>query len=131
MNKDLICFEKTDLENTIEKKFKKYTLEVDDAIEAHGFNFATYIDYAEDSIFELQDSIKKHFKNYGSSLLFTNLLETSLNETVNNIANYTLEDALTRRTNYTSEKLKEKVFNLHEDLKFINTRLLNSFKSLE
>lgn len=36
MNKKLIFFERTDIDEAINKKFKKYTLEVDDAIEAYG-----------------------------------------------------------------------------------------------
>ena len=79
MNKKLIFFERTDIDKAIDKKFKKYTLEVDDAIEAHGFKATSYIDYAEDSILKLQDATKKHFKEHGHGLLFTNLLENSLN----------------------------------------------------
>ena len=115
------------MEKIIEKNFKKYILEVDDAIESHGFTLTSYIDYAETNIYEVENSTKKYFKEHGSSLLFKNLLETSLNDTVSNIVQYTFENALTRNTNYTSEQLKEKTVNLHEDLKFLNTRLLNSF----
>lgn len=116
------------MDKAIDKKFKKYTLEVDDAIEAHGFKATSYIDYAEDSISRVQASTKKHFLEHG--LLFTNLLEVSLNDTVKDIVNYTFEDASNRNMNYTPEKLKEKATNLHEDLKFLNERLLNSFKTL-
>lgn len=118
------------MDKTIEKNFKKYILEVDDAIESHGFSLSSYIDYAENNINELEASTKKHFKEHGSSTLFTNLLETSLNDTISNIVNYTFENALTRNTNnYTQEQLKEKTINLHEDLKFINKRFLNSFNN--
>lgn len=79
---------------------------------------------------KLQASTKKHFREHGHSLLFTNLLEVSLNDTVDDIVNYTFEDASNRNINYTPEKLKEKTFNLHQDLKFLNERLLNSFKIL-
>lgn len=130
MNKHLVLFENCDLDKTIEKKFKKYILEVDDAIEAHGFKGTSYIDYAEDSIFKLQNSTKKNFKEHGSSILFTNLLESSLNNVIDNIVNYTIEDTLIRNKNYPSEKLDKKAYNLHEDLKFLNERLLNSFKTL-
>lgn len=130
MNKKLIFFERTDIDKAIDKKFRKYTLEVDDAIEAHGFKATSYIDYAEDSILKLQDSTKRDFKEHGHGLLFTNLLETSLNNTVEDIVNYTFEDAVNRNTNHTTEKLKEKTISLHDDLKFLNERLLNSFKIL-
>ena len=130
MNKKLIFFERTDIDKAIDKKFRKYTLEVDDAIEAHGFKATSYIDYAEDSILKLQDSTKRDFKEHGHGLLFTNLLETSLNNTVEDIVNYTFEDAVNRNTNHTTEKLKEKTISLYDDLKFLNERLLNSFKIL-
>lgn len=130
MNKNLTLFEDCDLEQAIEKKFKKYILEVDDAIEAYGFKRTSYIDYAEDSIFKVQNSTKKNFKEHGSSILFTNLLESSLNNVVDNIINYTIEDTLIRNKNYPSDKLDKKASNLHEDLKFLNERLLNSFKTI-
>lgn len=115
------------MDKTIEKNFKKYILEVDDALDSYGFNSSSYIDFAENNILELQDSTKKHFKEHGHNLLFTNLLEASLNDTINNIVSYTLENAKTKNTTYTLEQLHEKTTNLHEDLKFINTRLLDSF----
>lgn len=129
MNKRLIFFEQADIDKAIDKKFKKYTLEVDDAIEAHGFKATSYIDYAEDTISKLQDSTKKHFKEHGSSLLFHNLLESSLEETAKDIVNYTLEDATNRNINYNTDKLKEKAINLHEDLRFLNVRLMDSLKN--
>ena len=125
MNNNLIVSEK---ELSIEKNFKKYILEVDDAIEAHGFKTTSYIDYAEDSILKIQDSTKAHFKKYGSSLLFTNLLETSLNSVATDITNITLENELNKTNDFQIQKLNEKINNLHEDLQFLNSRLLNSFK---
>lgn len=115
------------MDKTIEKNFKKYILEVDDALDSYGFNSSSYIDFAENNILELQDSTKKHFKEHGHNLLFTNLLETSLNDTINTIVSHTLENAKNKTTTYTIEQLQEKTTNLHEDLKFINTRLLDSF----
>lgn len=128
MSKDLMFLEKCNLDETIEKKFKKYILEVSDAIEAYGFKMTSYTDYAKESILELQDSVKNNFKEYGSNLLFTNLLENSLDDVVQDIVNYTIEDTSIRNTIYSPEKLNEKTFNLYQDLKFLNERLLNSFK---
>lgn len=130
MNKDLIFFEKCDLNNSIEKKFKKYILEVDDAIEAHGFKKTSYIDYAEDKILNLQNSAQKYIKEHGSSILFTNLLEKSLSKVAEDIVNYTIEDVPIRNIYYSPEKLNKKAFYLHQDLKFLNERLLNSFKDI-
>ena len=130
MNKKLIFFERTDIDKAIDKKFKKYTLEVDDAIEAHGFKAASYIDFAEDNIGRLQDVTKNHFRKHGNSLLFTNLLTTSLEETAQSIVNHTFENTVMRDEYYNEEKLKEKTYNLHEDLKFLNERLLKEFEIL-
>ena len=114
------------MDKTIEKNFKKYLLEVDDAIESHGFKASSYIDFAENNILELQLSTQKAFKENHDNLLFKNLLETSLNDTIYTIVKHTYEDAQTRE-NYTTEQLEKKTNHLHEDLKFLNTRLLNSF----
>lgn len=129
MNNDLSNLEIADMDKTIEKVFKKYILEVDDTIEAHGFKATSNIDYAEDSILELQKVVKTNYKEHGPSLLFKNLLEMSLSNTATDIVNYTVEDALTRNNRYTQEKIEEKAINLHEDLKFLNERLLNSFEN--
>lgn len=110
---------------TIEKAIRKYTLEVDDAIEAHGFNATSCIDYAEDLISELGNSIKKHYLENNSSLLFTNL-EKKLDETVNNIVNYTKEDALLRNPNFSNEKIIGKTDALHSSLMSLNSRFYNS-----
>lgn len=110
----------------LDKAIKKYILEVDDAIEAHGFKAASCIDYAEDTILEMENSIKKQYlEGNSSSLLFTNL-ENSLNETVNNIVNYTKEDTISRNTNFPNEKLDEKLNNLHSSLVTLNSRFYNS-----
>ena len=114
------------MDKTIEKNFKKYLLEVDDAIESHGFKASSYIDFAETNILELQLSTQKSFKENGENSLFKNLLKTSLNDTIQAIVKHTYENAQSRE-NYTSEQLESKTQNLHDDLKFLNTRLLNSF----
>ena len=130
MNKELIFFERTDKNKAIDKKFKKYILEVDDAIEAHGFKAASYIDFAEEYIGKLQDVTKNHFKKHGNSLLFNNLLMSSLEETAQNIVDHTFENTVMRNVHYNEEKLKEKTDNLYQDLKFLNERLLKQFEIL-
>lgn len=115
---------------TIEKAIRKYTLEVDDAIEAHGFKATSCIDYAEDVISELGTSIKKHYLENNSNLLFNNL-ENSLNETVNNIVNYTKEDTLLRNPNFSNEKIVGKADALHSALMSLNLRFYNSLGMLK
>lgn len=129
MDKKLFFLEQTDTDKNIEKKFKKYILEIDDAIEAHGFKATSYIDYAEGHILELQDSIKEHYKEHGSSPLFKNLLESTLKDTTTNIVKYAFEEESKRNNEYNQEILKEKASKLHEDFMFLNQRLLNSFKN--
>lgn len=119
-----------DFDKSIEKAIRKYTLEVDDAIEAHGFKATSCIDYAEDVISELGTSIKKHYLENNSSLLFNNL-ENSLNETVNNIVNYTKEDTLLRNTHFSNEKIEEKSEALHSALMILNSRFYNSLGVVE
>lgn len=120
-----------DFNKSIEKAIKKYTLEVDDAIEAHGFKATSCIDYAEDTISELETTLKKHYlENNSSSLLFKNL-EYSLNETANNIVNYTKEDALLRNNNFSnSEKIEERTDLLHSSLMNLNSRFYDSLRTL-
>lgn len=120
---------KMDLDKSIEKALKKYTLEVDDAIEAHGFKVTSYIDYAEDSISELGSSIKQQFKTTSSSLLFNNL-SNSLTSTTQNIVNYTINDARSRNTNYFNEKLDKNASELYNTLGMLNTRFLNDLKQI-
>lgn len=117
-----------DLNESIEKAIKKYTLEVDDAIEAHGFKATSCIDYAEDVISELEDSIKKHFETNDSNLLFKNL-EVSLNDTIQNIVDYTKEDAI-YRNHFHLEKLDEKTEELYSVLTLLNTRFLNTLEKI-
>lgn len=117
-----------DLNKSIEKAIKKYTLEVDDAIEAHGFKATSCIDYAEDVISELEHSIKQHFESTSSDLLFKNL-ENSLNHTVQNIINYTKEDAIYRK-HHSFDKIDKKTNELHSALSTLNTRFLNSLEMI-
>lgn len=119
------------MDKKIEKIFKKYTLEVDDAIEAHGFKSASYIDYAEDTIAELQDSIKRQINEHGSEITFSNL-QNHLSTTVQSIVNHTRQTAYEKNNNntYLYEKITDKVNNLHNDLDFLNTRLINSFENI-
>lgn len=119
-----------DFDKSIEKAIRKYTLEVDDAIEAHGFKATSCIDYAEDAISELGASLKKHYLENNSSLLFNNL-EISLNETVNDIVNYTKEDMLLRNTHISDEKILEKTDALHSALISLNSRFYNSLGMIE
>ncbi len=118
-----------DLDKSIEKALKKYTLEVDDAIEAHGFKVASYIDYAEDSISELGISIKQQFKETTPSLLFTNLA-ISLTNTTQNIVNYTINEARSRNTNYFNEKLDKNASELNSTLGKLNARFLNALEQI-
>lgn len=118
-----------DLNKSIEKAIKKYTLEVDDAIEAHGFKATSSIDYAEDIISELGTSIKNQCYSNSSNILFVNL-ENSLNHTTQNIVNYTKEDALSRNNNYFNDKIEQKADELHEVLTKLNSRFLDSLKQI-
>ncbi len=126
MEQDLKNMQLLDFNKSIEKAIRKYTLEVDDAIEAHGFKATSCIDYAEDTISELETLLKKNYlENNSSNLLFKNL-ENSLNETVNNIVNYTKEDTFLRNNCFTNEKLEEKLDELHSSLLSLNSRFYNS-----
>lgn len=126
MEQDLKNMQLLDFNKSIEKAIRKYTLEVDDAIEAHGFKATSCIDYAEDTISELETLLKKSYlENNSSNLLFKNL-ENSLNETVNNIVNYTKEDTFLRNNRFTNEKLEEKLDELHSSLLSLNSRFYNS-----
>lgn len=126
MEQDLKNMQLLDFNKSIEKAIRKYTLEVDDAIEAHGFKATSCIDYAEDTISELETLLKKSYlENNSSNLLFKNL-ENSLNETVNNIVNYTKEDTFLRNNCFTNEKLEEKLDELHSSLLSLNSRFYNS-----
>ncbi len=118
-----------DLNKSIEKNFKKYTLEVDDAIEAHGFKAASYIDYAENTIDELQDLVKKQVNEHGIDMLLTNL-ENSLKNTINNIVDYTRQTAYERSGDHLYEKIDIKANELHSVLNILNTRFINSFDNI-
>ena len=98
------------MDKKIEKIFKKYTLEVDDAIEAHGFKSSSYIDYAENTIAELQDSIKKQVNEYGSEITLSNL-QNHLNTTAQDIVDYTKQTAYEKNNNntYLYEKITDKI----------------------
>ncbi len=125
MEQNLKNIKLLDFNKSIEKAIRKYTLEVDDAIEAHGFKATSCIDYAEDTISELESVLKKHYlENNSSSLLFKNL-ENTLNETINNIVNYTKEDALGRNTFFSEEKIENKIEELHSSLLSLNSRFYN------
>lgn len=128
MEKNLNNMQLLNFNKSVEKAIRKYTLEVDDAIEAHGFKATSCIDYAEDVIFELENSIKKHFQETNSNLLFKDL-ENSLNDTIQNIVNYTKEDAI-YRNNYCSEKLDKKADELYSVLTILNSRFLTSLNIL-
>lgn len=114
--------------NSIEKAIRKYRLEVDDAIEAHGFKATSCIDYAEDVISELGEHIKTNFDTDAPDLLFKNL-EVSLNDTIQNIVDYTKEDAIYRNYLHT-EKIDKKVNELHSVLTTLNTRFLTSLERI-
>lgn len=118
-----------DLNKSIEKNFRKYTLEVDDAIEAHGFKASSYIDYAENRIEELESSVKKQVNEHGIEMLFVNL-ENSLKTTINNIVDHTREIAYERNGDYLYEKIDNKADELHSLLGLLNTRLINSFENI-
>ncbi len=124
-NNNLGC----DFNKSIEKNFRKYTLEVDDAIEAHGFKASSYIDYAENKIEELESSVKKQVNEYGINTMFANL-ENSLKNTINNIADHTRQTAYERNDNHLYEKIDNKVDELHSLLNHLNTRLINSFENI-
>ena len=115
--------------NLIEKNFRKYTLEVDDAIEAHGFKASSYIDYAENRIEELESAVKKHVNENGIDMLFTNL-ENALKNTTTNITDHTRQTAYERNDDHLYEKIYNKVDELHNLLGFLNTRLINSFENI-
>lgn len=117
-----------DFNKSIEKAIKKYTLEVDDAIEAHGFKAKSCIDYAENVISELEASIKNHFEFASSDLLFKNL-ENSLNDTTQNIVNHTKEDAMHRK-HHSFDKIDKNTNELHSSLALLNARLLNSLETI-
>lgn len=117
----------TDLNKSIEKNFRKYTLEVDDAIEAHGFKASSYIDYAENRIEELENAVKIQVNENGMDMLFTNL-ESALKNTVTNITDHTRQTAYERNDNHLYEKIDNKVDELHSLLGLLNTRLINSFE---
>lgn len=119
----------TDLNKSIEKNFRKYTLEVDDAIEAHGFKASSYIDYAENRIEELENAVKIQVNENGIDMLFTNL-ESALKNTVTNITDHTRQTAYERNDNHLYEKIDNKVDELHSLLGLLNTRLINSFENI-
>lgn len=119
----------TDLNKSIEKNFRKYTLEVDDAIEAHGFKASSYIDYAENRIEELENAVKIQVNENGMDMLFTNL-ESALKNTVTNITDHTRQTAYERNDNHLYEKIDNKVDELHSLLGLLNTRLINSFENI-
>lgn len=118
-----------DLNKSIEKNFRKYTLEVDDAIEAHGFKASSYIDYAENRIEELENAVKIQVNENGMDMLFTNL-ESALKNTVTNITDHTRQTAYERNDNHLYEKIDNKVDELHSLLGLLNTRLINSFENI-
>lgn len=128
MEKNLNDTLEVDLDKSIERAIKKYTLEVDDAIEAYGFKATSYIDYAEDSISKLENKIKKQFrKENNSSILFTNL-ENSLKDTVKDIVDYTIEETNFRNNNCSNEKVEKKALELHGLLSELNLNFLNALE---
>lgn len=117
-----------DFNKSIEKAIKKYTLEVNDAIEAYGFKAKSCTDYAENVISDLEVSIKQNFETNNSGLLFKNL-ENSLNTTTQNIINHTKEDAINRQ-HHSFDKIDKKTNELHSSLALLNARLLNSLETI-
>lgn len=118
-----------DLSKSIEKNFKKYTLEVDDAIEAHGFRASSYIDYAENTIEELEHSVKAQVNEYGFNTVFGNL-ENSLKNTVKQIIDYTRKTAYERSSEHLYEKIDTRADELNCVLDLLNTRFINSFERI-
>lgn len=125
MNKTNIQNLNVDLEKSIEKVFKKYILEVDDAIEAHGFKASTYIDYAEDTIFELKDCVKKQLSENGREYVIENL-EENLENTITDIVKYTKQTSIERKEHYSEDKLIQKSEQLQVLLNNLNQRCITS-----
>jgi hypothetical protein len=115
-----------DLNESIEKVFKKYTLEVDDAIEAYGFRATSYIDYAEDTILELENQMKDQVNQHGAQSLFVNL-ENNLQSTVDDIVDYTVKTAYERNESYNYER---KAGELHSVLNDLNTRFISRIECI-
>lgn len=111
----------------ISKIFKKYTLEVDDAIEAHGFTASSYIDYAENTIAELEISVKNQIDEHGLNSVLSNL-DNYLKNTSQNILNHTMETAYKRNNDYLHDKINDRIEDLNTCFKFLNTRVINSFE---
>lgn len=119
----------TDLNKSIEKNFRKYTLEVDDAIEAHGFRASSYIDYAENTIEELEYSVKKEIDEHGVNTMFENL-ENSLKRVAQKIVDHTKQVAYERNGDHLYEKIDTKTDELTSVLDLLNTRFINSMESI-
>jgi hypothetical protein len=116
-------------DRTLEKVFKKYILEVDDAIEAHGFKAASYVDYAEDIIFELKNNMQEQATTYGYNMIFVDL-EDNLNNTISNIVNYTKQTAFERKEIHSADKIEKQSNELYTLLNKLNIRFINSLKTL-
>lgn len=118
-----------DLNKSIEKNFRKYTLEVDDAIEAHGFRASSYIDYAENTIEELEHSVKKQVNEHGVNVMFENL-ENSLKCVAQKIVDHTKQVAYERSSDYLYEKIDTRTDELTSILDHLNTRFINSMENI-
>ncbi len=118
-----------DLNKSIEKNFRKYTLEVDDAIEAHGFKASSYIDYAENTIEELEHTVKKQVNEHGMNIMFGNL-ENSLKNVAQKIVDHTKQVAYERSADHLYEKIDLRADELTSVLDLLNTRFINSMESI-
>jgi hypothetical protein len=118
-----------DLNEVIGKVFKKYILEVDDAIEAYGFKATSYIDYAEDTISELEGKMKKEINLQGIKKQFLSL-EDNLQVAVNNIVENTKKTAYERKEIYNCEQIEKKACELHSSLNSLNTRFINRMEEI-
>jgi uncharacterized UPF0160 family protein len=127
-NNNINTLEKTS-DKSLEKVFKKYILEVDDAIEAHGFKASSYVDYAEDIISELKNSMQQQATTYGYNMIFIDL-EDNLNNTISNIVNYTKQTAYERKEIHSTEKIEKQSNELYTLLSKLNTRFINSLETI-
>jgi poly-D-alanine transfer protein DltD len=118
-----------DSNDLIEKIFRKYILEVDDAIEAHGFKATSYIDYAEDTISELENKMKEEINLQGIKKQFLSL-EDNLKTTVNDIVENTKKTAYERKEIYNCEQIEKKADELYTSLNSLNTRFINRMEAL-
>jgi hypothetical protein len=118
-----------DSNELIRKIFRKYILEVDDAIEAHGFRATSYIDYAEDTIYELENKMQEQINTHGIKKQFVTL-EDNLQNAVDDIVENTKKTAYERNKNYDLEKIDKRAGELHTSLNSLNTRFINRMEKI-